>query len=229
MMSLLLVFFVMMLSFSSVDQVKFKAFMGSIREAFGVQNIDQLVGIPKGTDVVFVEFSAGGSLFDQLNSLVSQAFPGSQLEKNDQGILLTVPGRLLFESGRAELKPEMEPLLRKIAELLQNRSDTYLQIEGHTDDVPINTSRFPSNWELSSGRAIAVLRFLIEKTGLSPHSLVAAGHADSRPLEPNDSLENREKNRRVEFLFVKGPQPHIGRIARPLEVPSSDDGGGDNP
>ena len=206
MMSLLLVFFVMLLSFSEIDKVKFKAFMGSMQDAFGVQKLEQLVEIPKGNSIALPAISSfGGSMLDDLNSLIIRAFPGGEAEQKGRGVLLTVPGHLLFNSGKADLKPKMHPYLTAIAELLQKKEGTELQIEGHTDNVPIDTLRFPSNWELSTSRASAVVRYLIEESGVPPNTLSAAGHADSLPLVANDSLENREKNRRVEFFFLERP------------------------
>lgn len=209
MMSLLLAFFVMLLSFSEVDRVKFKAFMGSMQEAFGVQKLEELIEIPEGANIVIPEIMSGGSsILSELNSIVPRSFPGSRVQEDKVGTLLIVPGRLLFESGTAELKPETRAFLQEIAELVASKPSTQLQIEGHTDNIPIKTTQFPSNWELSAGRAISVVRFLIEDSNVQASRLGAAGYADTRPLVPNNSPENRETNRRVEFLFMEG-RPRI--------------------
>ncbi len=205
MMSLLLAFFVMLLSFSEIDRVKFKAFMGSLQEAFGVQKLEEIIELPKGENVALPQMrSSGSSLLMELNSIIPRSFPGSQLQESNVGTLLIVPGRLLFESGTAELKPETRDFLQEIAKLIASKPSTQLQIEGHTDNIPIQTTQFPSNWELSAGRAISVVRFLIEESNVQSSRLGAAGYADTRPLVPNSNPENRERNRRVEFLFLEG-------------------------
>jgi len=203
MMSLLLTFFVLLLSFSEVDAVKYRALSESLREAFGIHRGQTVFDNPKETERRETRKGTSGELFDSLKSIIPQAFPGAMPDKRDgQSTVVRVPGTLLFESGRATLKPEMIPSLRKMADLLKSQPQVVLQVEGHTDDVPINTVQFASNWELSAGRAIAVIRFFIDE-GILPERLSAAGYADSRPLVPNDTPENREVNRRVEFRFVE--------------------------
>ncbi len=96
----------------------------------------------------------------------------------------------------------MFPVLDALAESLQE-IDNHIRIEGHTCNLPINTPRFPSNWELSAARAIAVLRYFIEKKGISPQRLIAVGYGEYQPLVPNDSEENRRKNRRVEIVILR--------------------------
>ncbi len=200
MMSILVVFFVMMLSFSVVDQVKFKGFVGSIKDAFGVQNIEFVFNQPAGPSAITT--GQAEALRQQLVSLISDAFASAKVKKNNKGVLLTIPGSLLFDSGMAEIKPQMFPLLNKIATMLSERHSVMLQVEGHTDDLPIRTARFNDNWDLSTARASSVVRYFIQTAGTPLDRLAAAGYAESRPLSPNDSTENRERNRRVEFLFV---------------------------
>lgn len=205
MMSLLLTFFIMLLSFSEIDAIKYRAISNSIREAFGVQKLEEVFNSPKGQRMLSAQ-SGGttGSILNELGSIIPRALPGATVAHNQgQGVLLTVPGHLLFELGKADLRPEMTGYLREIAEMMKRRTRVQLQVEGHTDNLPINTSQFRSNWELSAARAIAVVRFLIEEAGVPPERLGAAGYADSRPVAPNDTDENREKNRRVEFRFVE--------------------------
>ena len=220
MMSILVVFFVMMLSFSVVDQVKFKGFVGSIKEAFGVQKIEFVFNQPAGASVITT--GQAEALREQLVSLVSSAFSSAKVKKDGEGVLLTIPGSLLFDSGQAEIKPQMFPLLNKIATLLNERHSVMLQVEGHTDDMPIRTARFKDNWDLSTARASSVVRYFIQTASTPPDRLAAAGYADSRPLSPNDSTENREHNRRVEFLFVLEQEVSPVRLdsTDPAAVPS---------
>jgi len=203
MMSLLLTFFVLLLSFSEVDAVKYRALSESLREAFGIHRGQTVFNHPRETERRETRKGTSGELFDSLKSIIPQAFPGALPNQNDgESTVVRVPGTLLFESGKAVLRPEMEENLKKMAALMKAKPKVALQVEGHTDDVPINTARFASNWELSSARAIAVIRFFISE-GIPPERLSAAGYADSRPIAPNDGPTNREINRRVEFRFVE--------------------------
>jgi chemotaxis protein MotB len=118
----------------------------------------------------------------------------------DDGLHVTiVTDEVLFDSGKAAIQPDGEALLALIAQVLADVENPIL-IGGHTDDVPIDTVQFPSNWELSGGRASAVLRFLADH-GLAGADLQATGYADTRPIESNDTEAGRAKNRRVEILI----------------------------
>ena len=116
---------------------------------------------------------------------------------------------ILFDSGEAEVKPEGQRLLRKIAEVLKRAGRT-VQVQGHTDDVPISgrlAERFPSNWELSAARAVNVARFLQEDAGVDPTLLSATGFSEFQPRSPNDTPEGRQRNRRIEILLGPHAQP----------------------
>ncbi|WP_108446259.1 OmpA/MotB family protein [Halomonas denitrificans] len=125
---------------------------------------------------------------------------GVSVAEGKGGITLRIDNNLLFASGQARLTPRGERVLQGMVETLQT-FDGRISVEGHTDNVPIATRRFPSNWELSTGRAISVLRHLV-KSGLSESRLRAIGYADTQPLESNDSREGRAANRRVELLLT---------------------------
>ncbi len=122
------------------------------------------------------------------------------------GIRLILKDKVLFDSGSAEIKPEYKPILDKIAEILKEINNP-VEVEGHTDSIPIHTRRFPSNWELSTARAGSVVRYFISK-GLDPSRFKAVGYADTRPIAPNTTPEGREKNRRIEIVIlnVKGAE-----------------------
>jgi chemotaxis protein MotB len=203
MMSLLLTFFVLLLSFSEVDAVKYRALSESLREAFGIHRGQTVFNNPQESQKEETRKGTSGELFDSLKSIIPQSFPGAMPNQRDgESTVVRVPGTLLFESGKATLKPEMLDSLRKMVDLLKSKPGVVLQVEGHTDDVPIRTVQFASNWELSTSRAIAVIRFFMAE-GIPAERLSAAGYADSRPLVPNDGPDNREVNRRVEFRFVE--------------------------
>jgi chemotaxis protein MotB len=123
---------------------------------------------------------------------------GVSIAEGEQGITLRIDDNLLFASGDAKLKPSGAKLIQDLVPTLEG-FDGLISIEGHTDNIPISTARFPSNWELSMSRAIAVLRHLIE-AGLPRTRLRAIGYADTKPLESNETAEGRAANRRVEIL-----------------------------
>ncbi len=116
-------------------------------------------------------------------------------------MVVELPAGILFESGRDSLRDEGEATLTQVAQVLATITDRQFQVSGHTDNVPIRSSRFPSNWELSTSRAVNVTRFLIEQ-GVPAASLSAAGYADTQPSESNDTEEGRQANRRIEIALV---------------------------
>ncbi|QOR39169.1 OmpA family protein [Billgrantia diversa] len=131
-------------------------------------------------------------------------FPGLDIEgvsvtEGQQGITLRIDDNLLFDSGQAILTGQGREVLSRLREVLATFEGD-ISVEGHTDSIPIATARFPSNWELSSGRAIAVLRYLSE-LGLPAERLRAVGYAETRPLDSNETPEGRAANRRVELLL----------------------------
>lgn len=112
--------------------------------------------------------------------------------------------KILFDSGSAEIKKEGKKVLDRVVEILKNVKDRQINIEGHTDNVPISprlAQKFPTNWELSTARATNVVRYLQEK-GIDPALLSATGYAEYRPVSPNDTEEGRAKNRRIEIVLV---------------------------
>ena len=122
----------------------------------------------------------------------------------DKTMRINLTGDLLFPSGQAELTPAARDALAKLVPVLA-QTPAMINIIGHTDDRPMQSARFPSNWELSLARASRVGRFLIEATGLPPGQFSVSGHASFRPLRPNTSEENRRANRRVEIILSHEP------------------------
>lgn len=131
--------------------------------------------------------------------LPSLNIEGVSVAAGQRGITLRIDDNLLFSSGQATLTAQGREVLSGLRETLE-RFDGDISVEGHTDDIPIATAQFPSNWELSSARAIAVLRYLSE-LGVPSQRLRAVGYADTRPMERNDSIQGRAANRRVELLL----------------------------
>ncbi|MBZ9556533.1 MULTISPECIES: OmpA family protein [unclassified Modicisalibacter] len=124
---------------------------------------------------------------------------GVDVSRSAAGLNLRIQDRLLFASGQAELTDDGRRILQGLVPFLSDVRGE-ISIEGHTDDIPIHTARYPSNWELSSARASAVLRYLLER-GIRGERLRAIGYAATRPLQPGEDAESRAANRRVELLI----------------------------
>lgn len=157
-----------------------------------------------------------GNAFDteeQMMDYVKQQVQGLLSKENLQsdvsvtirqrGLVISINSRVLFASGSADLTPDSRDLIMKISGILTPLANNQICVEGHTDTDPIHTSQFPSNWFLSSARANTVLSMLLENTNLIPGNLSAVGYGEFRPVAPNDTEENKAKNRRVNIVILK--------------------------
>ncbi len=125
-----------------------------------------------------------------------------RLDLTNRGVVITLTSDILFDSGKADIKPEAYPILDKVAEILKYKiADRNVGVEGHTDNQPIRYSGWKSNWELSTARAVNVVHYLIEK-GVSPERLTAIGYGEYRPVADNSTEEGRKRNRRVEIVIL---------------------------
>lgn len=124
-----------------------------------------------------------------------------EVQDDDMGVIIQIRDSVLFKSAKADLIPEAKTLLEKISKLMSGMKNN-IKIEGHTDNVPINTFKFESNWELSTSRAVNVLRYFIEDKKLDPKRFGAEGYGEYRPLVNNDTPENRAKNRRINIVIL---------------------------
>lgn len=210
-MSLLLTFFVLLLSFSTTEVIKFREAMGSIREALGLSSPDDPSKIPAGKDPLTEEIPEIGSrslplakVEQQLQAMLENFGLQKQGEtrRTAYGVILRLKGDLMFQSGRAELSPETFGLLEGLARYIAGVGGR-IDVIGHTDNLPISTPVYPSNWELSAARAGQVVRYLVEH-GVPAERLRAIGQADTVPIADNGTAEGRARNRRVEFLFIPG-------------------------
>ena len=121
----------------------------------------------------------------------------------ERGLVITFVAEVLFDSGKADVKKEADPILGKVATVIRAKvSDRDIGIEGHTDNVPITYSGWKSNWELSTARATSVLHNLIDNGRLRPEKLSAIGYGEYRPIASNDTDEGRQLNRRVEVVIL---------------------------
>jgi len=137
----------------------------------------------------------------------------------DKAVRIILTGDLLFDTGKADLKPQSRESLREIASIIR-RTQYMVSVVGHTDDVPIHTSEFPTNWELSALRACQVARFIIEDMEIPADRFYVSGHAYYQPVKPNNTASNRAANRRVEIIMTK---ERPGGMPRSVEDISSSD------
>jgi len=132
------------------------------------------------------------------------------LTMDDRGIVITFVAEVLFDSGKADLKPDGKNMLKKVASVIsQEAADNEIGIEGHTDNVPIKLSGWKSNWELSAIRATSVLHYLISDCGLKPNNLSATGYGEYRPVKSNNTKEGKQANRRVEIIIKPMPTAKV--------------------
>ncbi len=213
-MTLLLVFFVLLYTLTSVERNQYSKVVDSIK--IKIENSEELVGlmdlvnIPELLDTrITLEDITGlksreKSLFEDLTRFARSSSEKEYLSTRilDGRIIVTINGKALFGSGSASLNPSAATVIDDLVDILYDYPDYTVNIKGHTDDHPISTEFFPSNWELSAIRATTVLRYLISR-GLLPDRLTATGYGDAMPLLPNTSEENRSQNRRVEFVLEK--------------------------
>lgn len=209
MMTLLLVFFVLLYSFSSMDVEKFQGFISALQSQLGIldsgKTITENPNIDAGT--LGQDYAQAPQNIQQimreLNNYIKRNNLGDRVnvENKRKGLVISLTGEILYEQGRAEIREQGIEVLAMISDILIDIPND-IMIEGHTDDVPIRTNEFPSNWELSTARAVNVIKFLIEERDFEPARLSAAGYSEYRPVADNDNPEGRAENRRVEVVVL---------------------------
>lgn len=213
-MTLLMVFFILLFSMSTVDAAKESQLSGAFNEVFNGGGKNPIMGEGIGDDTLMndgnvteeqeeSEEDTIGSLLQTLNGIINdkQLEEFIHVEKVERGVSVVLVDSLLFESARADLKNESKGILMEISSVL-NEVDNQIVIEGHTDNLPINTYMFASNWELSTARAVVVTRFLVEHAGINPTRISAQGYGEYKPIALNDTAEGKAKNRRVNILIL---------------------------
>lgn len=219
MMTLLLCFFVLLFSFSNIDAQKFKAVVQSFSGAFGI--LDGGASIQPGdmlnagslenkADSAKMEMENLENLKTTLEDYTKKnGLENSVTVSNEpSGLLIRVKDNILFDPGSAELKQQSLVVMKYVAEVLQKEEfkEKFVSVEGHTDNVPMRSARYPSNWELSVSRASNVVRYFVEVGLIDPKRLSASGYSEYHPVAANDSPDNRAKNRRVDILILRNQE-----------------------
>ena len=194
MVTLLMVFFVLFYSVEKDNTEKFKSAIDMMVEEDGPDGLAKIMKVVDSTEIM------------QNLKEMRDATKAAQAEESvEDRIVLRVPGLNLFKKKSAKLTPEARPVLNEIVKIIKTKGKNHkIFIQGHTDDVPIHTAKYESNWELSAVRATAVLRHFYDK-GIDPEKLTATGYADTFPMVPNNTKEGRAKNARIEFVLEKIP------------------------
>jgi chemotaxis protein MotB len=217
--TLMLCFFVFLLSMSHIDPYRFSVAASSFMNAFsGV--LEQLPQVLITKDITMPKM--GGDEQDKKIAVEAAYQMRQELKKEDldesvkvqvtdKGIAIKIANPICFDEGRAELKLQFYEVLQGLkAIVLTKMPEAEIRVEGHTDDTPIRTPEFPSNWELSTSRALHVVKYMKDALGVDPRRLSAVGYGEYRPVAPNDTPENRQKNRRIEmyieYLEKRGPE-----------------------
>ncbi|MBS3898534.1 MAG: OmpA family protein [Dethiobacter sp.] len=207
MVTLLLAFFVLLYSFSVLDVQKFQQIMSSIQISFlGEQGIMELSPDPSSGEMI--ELTVDHNFQDVLvtyqevkEQLRQEGLEGMiKTRIEERGVVLEIQDQILFDSGRAEIRQEAQVLLQKVARIIAEMPNQII-VEGHTDNVPINTAQFPSNWELSVTRAVRVVRFFSEEQKLPARRFIASGYGEYQPLATNLTVAGRAQNRRVNIII----------------------------
>lgn len=221
MMTLLLTFFVLLYSLSSSNAHKFDQFLRSVHSVLGKPgsmgrdlNRDRnglgVLKVPKGSSIkpqkfglTKQEISEMQTIKQELEKHLARLSNGSKVDltMTERGLVIRLAGQLLFESGKADIRPESLGILANVAIAVKAKPNS-IRIEGFTDNRPISNSRYPSNWELSTARSTSVLRYLINVHRIDPKRLSAAGYGEFRAIYPNDSDSNRSLNRRVDIVLL---------------------------
>jgi len=201
-MMLLMTFFIIFVSMGTIQEERVRVGFAAFREAILTGGIGILLGEKMPVNFDYLIQKEKAKIKEKISSSLEKSLKEEKEVKiisTKKGVALEFPGRILFEVGKAELKPEAENILNKIIPILKDYPYP-IQVEGHTDNLPIHTKEFPSNWELSTARAISVIRYLEEK-GINKERLSALGYGEYRPLVSNNTPENRAINRRVGIII----------------------------
>lgn len=203
---ILLCFFIMLCSFSTMEKSKVTQFVRSFNLAVniltgGLKLESGDIMLPASEDIVDEKSRLAGIFKDVLHKTRSLGIDSSvDLEMRGRTLVMRLANAILFQTGSALILPGSIPLLKKVGAVIAS-TPYAVRVEGHTDDRPIHTRRYPSNWELSTARAVNVLRFLVDRAGVPADRLSAAGFGAFQPLASNATAAGRAKNRRVEIVF----------------------------
>ena len=212
--TLLLCFFVLLYSMSTIDNQKFRKAISALN-SIGITGQSGNVNSNVGDSISNLDIYNAVDVQEEMDNIYTEIkelvdtkglSEDVKVEKIGSGVLLRFKDEVLFDTGQADLKPNVKNTLLRLGEILRKHNKD-IRIEGHTDNVPIKTSKFESNWELSTARAISVVRYFTEEISaeqrISPKNFEVSGYGEHHPIAPNDNEQNRQKNRRIEITILK--------------------------
>ena len=212
-MSLLLCFFVLLLSFSEIDRQKYKQVAGSMEKAFGMQRQKNVSDSPRhGLKIIAKDFDQaaiatrikqfiGREMEEEFDELYSKIEDDIELDADQDQLTIRLMGESTFDSGKADIKPELQPLMLRIGQILAKEATSGgIIIAGHTDNVPVHGGPYQTNLKLSIARAATVAQFLLDHTAIDPKRVSTMGFGEFRPIADNSNESGRRKNRRVEII-----------------------------
>ncbi len=191
--------FIILYAVSNVDTAKYDKMMKNLGEYFGNENFaneqfkSNYLDLSDGKENLKTSIQKFIDEYDYSNNI--------RLMENERGIVISIMDNILFESGKAKLSEESKPILAKMAQLLKTLPND-IRVEGHTDNVPINTPEFPSNWHLSIARATNTAYYLMRDQGLNQERVSVVGNSEFKPLTDNNTPESRALNRRVDIVIL---------------------------
>lgn len=200
-------FFLILWASADQNTQKFSELAIAFQKAF---NAGSMIG-QQGTGQIIGQGGRQGTLmiapFARISEMAGELAQQSGLQDEisvgmkKEGLVITISGSMLFEPGKTEIRPESTDVLNRLGSIIEPAPGK-IRIEGHTDNIPVSTPEEPSNWELSTDRASSVLRYFTQTLGMPAERFEIAGYAEFRPVAPNDTRENRAKNRRVEIILM---------------------------
>lgn len=206
--TLLMIFFVIMYSMSNIDKEKYKKLAESLNESLGGVGTNANTEFKGNSNVEGTKTNSNNeNNLSQLKEEVDKYIKENDLNdlivaiEYKKGLVISFKDNILFNPGEDILKNKYLEILKEVGKIIQN-VDTYIRVEGHTDNVKMSNEKFKSNWELSSARANSVVHFLVDNNYVSPDKISAVGYGEYRPVATNDTSEGKSKNRRVDILLI---------------------------
>jgi chemotaxis protein MotB len=208
MITLLMAFFIMMYSMSVLNLSRFKDAAAGIRQSLGAEQTRGMGSGSGSNSNPALNGTVDGvlqPLVKYIQNLKQSGVKGVQVGQDYRGLVITIKSdKMLFAASSPTINPRAYPILDRISESLA-KINNRIQIEGHTCNLPPNSSHYETNWELSADRATKVVRYFVQRKGLDPRQFAPVGHGDNYPVAPNNTNENRIKNRRVEIVILRKP------------------------
>lgn len=219
--TLLLCFFVMLLAMSTIDPTKFRVAASSFQnalsgvlESFPTILITKDVFIPRmGGDAQNKRMAVDAATKMKEKIKEEGLEDAVKVQVTETGIAIQIADPIGFESGSADVNPKLYGVLKDLANVINAAPTSLIRVEGHTDNVPIHSAKYPSNWELSSARALNVVRYMANNGDVDPSRMSAIGYGEYRPIAPNNTPENRKTNRRIE-VYVDYVQKKDGAMPK---------------